>query len=69
MSRSVQEIAGDLKQAVTVMVETNIQKAQLVLGENFVPPAGGSPKIEVRLTDGRVVELGALADELLEAAQ
>ncbi len=65
MPRSVEEIATDLKQAVSVMTNLTAEMAQFVSGK---PSTGKTPKIEVRLDDGRVVELGALADELLAAA-
>lgn len=65
MPRSVHEIATDLKQAVSVMANVNAQEAQLATGR---PLIGGAPPIKVRLDDGRVIELGALADELLAAA-
>lgn len=64
MPRSVHEIATDLRQAVSVMANVNAQKAQFATGQ---PLTGGAPRIEVHLEDGRVVELGALADELLAA--
>lgn len=69
MPRSVQEIADDLRQAVTTMAATNLKVAQTLAGASFVPPPGGTPTIEVQLPDGRTVELGALADELLEASR
>jgi hypothetical protein len=65
MTRSIEEIATDLKAAVTVIATTNAQMAETMTGN---PVANRTPPIEVRLDDGRVVELGALADELLATA-
>lgn len=61
MSRTTAEIASDIKGAVVVMAESNAASAALITGN--VPVS--SPPIVVRLKDGREVELGALADELL----
>ncbi|WP_156441543.1 MULTISPECIES: hypothetical protein [Sphingomonadales] len=65
MPRSVHEIATDLRQAVSVMTNLTAEMAEFASGK---APTGRTPKIEVRLDDGRVVELGALANELLAAA-
>lgn len=66
MARSVHEIAVDLKQAATAMVESNIVTVRLMTnGEHPLP--GVIPEHVIRLPDGRSVELTALADELLEA--
>lgn len=63
MPRSAVEIANDLKAAVQVMAETNKRMAETATG-NSIP---NTPTITVRLPDGREVELGALADELLQS--
>lgn len=65
MTRSVKEIAADLKEAVQVLGQTAGSIAEAVTGKPPAPAA--APRVEVRLNDGRVVELGALADELIQA--
>lgn len=64
MPRTAQEIASDLKQAVALVVETNAEIAS-IRTNNVVAVPAAVPQIVVRLRDGRIVELGALADELL----
>lgn len=66
MARSAKEIAADLKLALTVMSKTNAQLAQF-LTDGKSPPENAVPEIEVRLPDGRVVHMHALADELVSA--
>jgi hypothetical protein len=65
MSRSIVEIAKELREAIAIMANTHAEMASHTTGMPRIP---GMPKIEVRLADGRTVELGALTDELLETA-
>jgi hypothetical protein len=64
MPRNVEEIARDVKAAATSIAQTNAKMAK-ALGGN--PPPNALPSVQVRLADDRVIELGALADELLAA--
>lgn len=66
MSRTVREIAADLRQAVSVIASTNAEMASVTTG---TPRGAELPPITVRLPDGREIELGALADELIAAAE
>ncbi len=63
MSRPIHEIAQDIRDAVTT-IGTTIFEAGQAMGAP-PPPGGAQPKVEVKLPDGRVVEIGALADEIL----
>ncbi len=64
MPRIIKEIANDLREAVTVMSGMNAEMARAAGGE---VPAGARPQIEVRLADGRTVELLTLTNELVAA--
>lgn len=64
MARSVQEIAQDFRAAVTVISSANSAMARAMGGVDVSP----HPAVTVDLPNGRTIELGALADELLEAA-
>lgn len=65
MARSITEIATDIKDSLVAMAT---EASDLGRAAGNSPPPGATPKVEVSLKDGRVVELVALADELLAAA-
>lgn len=65
MPRGVTEIATDIKDGLVAMATAADDLARAA-GNSHSP--GATPKVEVSLKDGRVIELVALADELLAAA-
>ena len=64
MPRPLEEIAGEIQQAVNVIIDTNMDVAANMTG---TPRSPQRARLGVRLADGREVDLGALADELAEA--
>lgn len=64
MPRTIQEIAADVRDAVTTIKASNAMMARTLGGMDI----SDQPAVTVKLPDGREIELGALADELVEAA-